>query len=315
MAVIPAGTRVAGAGAYDLSEAAYHADPAPAPSLSASMAKIILDRSLRHAWCAHPRLNPNVADDNAAKFDLGQAAHALMLGSHERFAVIDAADWRTKEAKAQRDAAYDDGRIPLLVEQWAEVRAMVEAGRAQLRCHRDAADAFTDGRPEQALIWQEGPVWCRSRLDWKPNRGVIFDDYKTTGVSAHPDAFARQIVAMGYDVQAAFYRRGIRAVLGIADPQFRFVVQETSAPFALSVIGLAPAWIDMADRKVDEALRLWSHALATDCWPGYPSLTAYVDPPAWAENQWLEREARDTLARKDGDKALFAMAMDWQAPA
>ena len=39
-------------------EAEYHADPAPEPSLSRSLAHTLLTRSPRHAWQAHPRLNP-----------------------------------------------------------------------------------------------------------------------------------------------------------------------------------------------------------------------------------------------------------------
>ncbi|WP_242401117.1 hypothetical protein [Acetobacter okinawensis] len=45
-------------GIYDLPEAQYHADPCPTPSLSNSVARILLDESPMHAHFSHPRLNP-----------------------------------------------------------------------------------------------------------------------------------------------------------------------------------------------------------------------------------------------------------------
>ena len=46
-------------GIYGMSEDCYHADPADAPSLSASIAKILIAETPLHAWTAHPKLNPN----------------------------------------------------------------------------------------------------------------------------------------------------------------------------------------------------------------------------------------------------------------
>lgn len=302
-------------GAYKIEESAYHADPCPEPSLSTSIAKVLLGKSPRHAKTQHPRLNPNFTRTTRKEFDLGSAAHALMLGSHEKFVRIDAKDFRTKDAKAARDAAYEFDHIPLLEHQWTEVERMVAAGRAQLEVHEDARNAFTDGTPEVVLIWQEGGVWCRCMLDWKPNSSRVFYDYKTTGQSANPDDFQSTFYNLTYDVQCAFYRRGIRAVLGVEDPVFEFVVQETADPFALSVVGITPAAVDLADRKVDEALNLWRWCLQNDTWPGYPNRTAYIEPPIWAEKKWLEREERDALGKEGDDPSrLYKTMMDWYAP-
>lgn len=296
-------------GVYDISAEDYHADPCPQPSLSSSMAKILYQRTARRAQSAHPRLNPAFEPDNADKFDMGKAAHALMLGDPQKFAVIDATDWRTKDAKAARDAAHASGKIPLLKEQWDRVNAMVAAGRAQLAAHADSADAFSDGKPEQTLIWREDGIWCRARLDWKPNKGPVFHDYKSTDASASPDAWHRILFGLGYDMQAAFYRRGIRA-LGLCDnPEFKFVVQETDDPFDLCVIGLMPGAIDLADKKVDEAMRRWKWCLTNDRWPGYPTRTCYIDAPAWHENEVLAREVRDDDAAKAaGVKHVFDLS-------
>ena len=304
-------------GAYAISEAEYHADPCPEPSLSASVAAILLNQSPWHAWTAHPRLNPTFEPEDKATFDLGRAAHDLMLTGLRNFAVIEAADWRTKEAKQQRDDARAAGKTPILAHHLKNAEAMIAAGRAQLARMSDPIDrrAFTDGtgQPEIALVWREGPAWCRSRLDWRPADGAIFHDYKTTGASAHPDAWQRTAYGMGADIQAGLYRRAIRAVYGIEEPEFRFVVQENYPPYALAVVALTPAALDMAERKAFHAIRLWQQCIAADRWPGYPARPCYIDPPAYEEARWLEVEERAQQAKRQGED-LLKLALDMQAP-
>lgn len=294
-------------GVYEMSAETYHADPVmAAPSLSSSVGKLLIERSPLHAWAAHPRLNPGYEAEHKTEFDLGSAAHALMLGDPRNFSVLDFDDWRKKEAKEARDVARATGKIPLLAHQWAQVERMVAIGKKQLAAHEDAADAFTAGKPELTLIWREGDVWCRVRPDWlHDDRRKPIRDYKTTSASAEPDAFGRTLYGMGYDFQAAFYRRGVRALGLCVDPVFELVAQEVDAPHALSVIGLPPAAIDLAERKVEEAINYWGWCLKNDSWPGYPARTAYVDPPAYHEARWLDREARDDLARERGKDAPY----------
>src|SRR5262245_29477228 len=119
-------------GIHAISPAQYHADPCPAPSLSSSIAKMLCLESAAHAQYAHPRLNPAGAGDDAdERFDIGTAAHALLLEGTTAIAVIDAKDYRTNAAKDARDAAYAAGLTPLLKARWTDVQAMVAAARAQ----------------------------------------------------------------------------------------------------------------------------------------------------------------------------------------
>ena len=301
-------------GVYDKVPAEqYHADRflENHVTLSASLMKILLSKTPRHAWLAHPRLNKDYLMESAAKFDVGSAAHALLLEGHDAVVVIDADSFRSKEAREARDAAYAAGKIPLLTAQAADVVAMQIAALAQLKSHQEAFDAFAEGKPEQTLIWQEeGGIWCRARLDWL-DLGLIWD-YKTT-TSAHPDDWQRRLFGLGGDVQEAWYRRGVKA-LGLSDdPQFRFIVQEASAPYALSVIGLTPAAQALGEMKAWHALETWRWCLKHDCWPGYPNQTCYIEPPAWEMGKAEEMRARDDVAR-EGGKPLIETFIDWQAP-
>ena len=71
--------------------ATYHADCADTPSLSSSIAKLLLERPPYWAWAAHPKLNPEwkPAEPKAA-FDIGSAAHALLLEEGAGIEMVDA---------------------------------------------------------------------------------------------------------------------------------------------------------------------------------------------------------------------------------
>jgi hypothetical protein len=89
----------------------YHADALDdtRPSLSASLACVLLAKSPAHAYVQHPRLNPDFAQPDAKKaWDLGTVAHSLLLEGYANVHVVEGVtDWRTKDAQAERDQARD----------------------------------------------------------------------------------------------------------------------------------------------------------------------------------------------------------------
>ena len=285
-------------GIYALTAAEYHADPTPGPSLSASIAHELLSRSAWHAWTAHPKLNPAYRREEDERFDLGTAAHAYLLEGESGFAVVEAPDWRTKLAKEARDDARKQGKIPLLADRWGDVQGMALAARKQLEAH-DAPRPLTAGKPEQTVIWREGDIWCRARLDWLHDDLRIIDDYKTTGATANPEVWTRTLFGAGADVQAAFYLRGLKAFTGV-EAVFRFVVQENFPPYALAVIGLAPDALALAEKKVQHAIACWQHCLASATWPGYPITTCWATLPPWEEARWLEGRPAAVESVDDG---------------
>lgn len=280
-------------GIYDISAEEYHADCCLEPSLSASVIHILLSQSPRHAWYSHVRLNSEFVAEERDNFDRGTAAHAYLLEGNASLEIIDAPDFRTKAAREARDAARAAGKTPLLAKHWQDVLDMVEAATRQLDEFRDPPRPFTAGKPERTIVWMEPVgskvVWCRARVDWLADDRLTVDDYKSTAASANPEAWTRTMFGAGADIQAAWYRRGVRAVAGV-DPKFRFCVQENFAPFLLSVISLGPMAMDLAEKKVRFALELWARCLSTDEWPAYPQQTCYADLPAYEEARWIARE-------------------------
>lgn len=283
-------------GIYTISAADYHALVTPTAALSASIARRLLSASPLHAWYDHQALNPAGVREEREAFDLGTAAHAWLLEGARVFEVVDAPDWRTKDARARREAIRAEGKVPLLAEQWGRIQAMTDALGERLA--EIAPAPFVVGTPEQTLIWREGDVWAKARPDWLRADYSIIDDFKSTD-NANPDAWTRALFAYGYDVQAAWYLRGVKALTGV-DAEFRFIVCETRPPYGVSVIGLGPDVLTLAEKKIHRALELWRECVRAGEWPGYPTRVCYAQLPGWEEQRWLERELRDEGVRDDG---------------
>jgi hypothetical protein len=287
-------------GLHTLDADAYHRDVARAdvPSLSSSIAHLLCTSSPAHARAAHPRLNPDLVRRESSSFDVGTAAHDVILEQGKReVAIIDADSWRTNAAKDARTEARAAGNFAFLRHEWDAIQEMTLATFVQLAELEVHPAPFSAGKPEQTLIWEEaGGVVCRARLDWLHDDHTHVDDLKTTAKSANPEAWAKNLYANGADVQAAFYLRGLHNLTG-ARAEYRWVVQESSPPYALSVVSPAPSVLVLAEKKVEYALRLWRQCLERNDWPGYPRRVCYAELPAWEEERWLSKEVRDDSAR------------------
>lgn len=273
----------------------YHADPCIVPSLAAGIADALINQSPAHAWTRHRKLNPNYIEKNDSKFDIGTAGHALLLEGIDRMHVCRFDDWRKSDARAMRDDARAQGLVPILAKHEPKVRAMVKAAATKFAACTDLAGYTMDaGMAEHTLIWKEDETWLRCRPDWmSPDRRIMLDA-KFTDASANPEAYARMIVSMAYDLRASFYLRGNKATGGHESAVYLFLVQETEPPYATSIIGLPPAFVAMGDDKVERAIALWRRCMASGKWPGYPNRICYVEPPAWAMAQF---EALPSIAR------------------
>jgi hypothetical protein len=268
-------------GAYDgMPDDVYHGDPVPAGSLSSTGARKLLPPScpaLFRWWADH-------GQEPKQEFDVGKAAHMLVLGAGPKLAEVKAKEWRTNAAKEQRAAAYAAGMVPLLTADYEMVHAMADA----LRRHPVAPvlfDAALGGRPEQSLFWvdTEFDCWRRARLDWlrDPGRGrLIIPDYKTAK-SAAPAACSKSMADYGYHMQADWYRAAV-AALGLADdPGFVFVSQEKAPPYLITVWQPDPDALDAARVMNRKALDTWQRCLAADRWPGYGDEVASLPLPSW----------------------------------
>jgi hypothetical protein len=274
------------AGVYDIPEDVYHADPVPGRSLSSSGARKLLPPSCP-ARFRHEQLNP---PGPKKTFELGSAAHKLVLGTGPDLVLVDEARWDTKETKAKVADIREAGGIPLKRAEWDMVHGMAAA----LRRHAEARTLLSPdrGTAEQTLIWPDRTtgVWRRALLDHLPHPTfdrMVIADYKTT-TSADRAAIRKAIFNYGYHVQLDWYRDGI-ASLGLdSDPAMCLVFQEKDPPYLVNVVQLDRESLQLGRDLNRKAIDLYAHCAATDTWPGYSNAITLISPPPWAATALYE---------------------------
>ena len=143
---------------------------------------------------------------------------------------------------------------------------------------------FTEGTAEHVIRWEENGVRCKAMLDWLRDDFATIDDLKTTS-DASPRGFQRKVWNLRYDIQAAFYRRGVLFKTG-ALPRFRWVAVETEYPYLVTVNEPDKAALDNADALVEQAITEWGDCVAANHWPGYPADVNQVGPVPWERDSW-----------------------------
>lgn len=303
-------------GLLRLPPADYHRDPAPQPSLSSTLARLIIGRSPLHAWTASPRLNPGWQPDERKTFDIGRAAHRALLGAGDEFAAIPegllasngAAS--TKEAKAFIADCRDRGVTPLKEAEVDRIGLMVETARDRLAAMGITLDPE---RSEIAALAEIDGVWCRAMIDNAPaDPGQPLWDFKTTE-NASPEACMRSIMSYGYDLQAAHYLDTWRAATG-EDRRFRFIFQEKAAPFEVCVVELHDDSLMMGRKRAAMARQKWRWCIERNRWPGYPLGVQQVQLPEFYQSAFLERESAEADHKRRFSADILEFSYRMQAP-
>ena len=84
-----------------------------------------------------------------------------------------------------------------------------------------------------------------------------------------------------------------------------FMVQETEAPYAVSLVGLNPMWVQFAQARLDAALRLWRACLEANAWPAYGTRIYWAAPPEYAVARFADRGLLEPLP--DSDEGVEAL--------
>lgn len=291
----------------DFPTADYFADPCPEPSLTQSLAKVLLDQSPLHAFHLHPRLYAQAADHDEA-YDkakaIGNAAHALMLCRGKALAVEDFPDFRTKEAKAFKAAARDAGKEPILAAHFEIAVEMVKAARSQLAAISGCERAFNVGDAEVVIANCEDGLWLRAMVDWiTPDLREVWD-FKTTGQSVSPWATGKLMASAGWHVQAAMHERILDKIdpAGAGRRRFFYVAQENASPCALTVNEIDEAALTIGRKQIGYAVDIWRDCLKRNRWPAYPPRIIRPELPGWHENGWLARELAE---QSENDPSLI----------
>lgn len=218
-------------------------------------------------------------------FDVGHAAHAKILGVGMGTVVYPdehltpSGNVSTKAATvAWAKEIRAGGLVPVAPDQVRAVDAMAEA----VLNHPEARPLFEGGNPEVSLLWDDDQtgVRLRGRIDYL-HQGPLAVDLKTCR-SADPREFARTAVNFGYGEQAVHYSNGLAATRAWGDTtRFVHVLVEKEPPYLVSVVELDDVFLFIAAQRVRQAIDKYAHCLATDEWPGYPSIVHPIAAPGW----------------------------------
>lgn len=282
---------------YDVDD--YFADPCPQPSLTQSIAKVLIERSPAHARLEHPRLAPPATQDEPAEKyvaaqAIGNTAHALLLGRGKEVVEICFDNFKTKAAQELRDAPENAGKAIILSKHLRRAQDMATAAGAQLHAV-GWKESFKTGQGEVMIAWKEGDLWFRSLIDWLSPDATVLTDLKTTGLNCAPHAIASMIEKAGWHIQAAMHERGLNALDpdGAGRRKFRFVAIENDPPYALAAVELSEHWLTMGRKQLQYAVGAWSLCMETGLWPAYPLKVLRPEFPGYAETRWLGREVAE----------------------
>jgi hypothetical protein len=268
------------AGLLSMSAEQYHSHPAVGHS---GLVRIM--RSPAHY--ENMRTNP---PEPTPAMRLGTAFHTALLEPEkfgQTFVMAPKFDRRTKEGKAAAEVweAENVGKTTLITEQMTAIESMA----LSVTHHAGAARLLASGRAETSTFWidQETGIECKCRPDFLSMEGEIVTsivDVKTC-CDASAEGFSRAIASLGYDVQAAFYQDGIKAVAGVTVP-FYFIAVEKEAPYVVAAYKASDEMIEVGRAKYRGALQLLKWCQSNKCWPGYQpnGEIESIDLPRWAAN-------------------------------
>ncbi len=291
----------------DIPASRYHADPCEIPSLSSSIAKLMLDGAAVHAWHAHTRLGGALTESEPSRVkEIGTAVHKMILGRGSEVVPIAGSDYRATAAKIARAEAYAAGKAPILTEDTATATAMAEAFVLQLARISECSGFFSPGAESEVVVIARDPSGAMLRIMVDrleiTDQGVVAWDVKSGAQSAAPQGLGKRIEGMAMEVQAALYVH----VLALAMPHmagritFRWIFIENDPPHLLLPCELDATGMEIGHRKMMYAIALWQKCMTENSWPGYPAEIVRAEYPAWAMTRWLEREEAYAAAGIDG---------------
>lgn len=253
------------------------------PAINASALKYAR-RSMAHVKAA---LDGLMGSDTAAT-DFGTLAHARVLEPHEvaeRY-VVDPGPEAFRTAKGDIPASY---KQTLAYKEWCKANPKkvvtqedldraTKLGDAVFGNRRAAEMLGNDGVNEVVIVWVDAKtgVLCKCRLDRLRDSWII--DLKTARDASF--AFERQLAALDYCLQCAFYRRGAAAHDGIVR-RVGLIAVESDEPFGVRAAPFDDTQLDEADARIDAYLAQVRVCQLSDVWPGYES------PDAWRAADWV----------------------------
>lgn len=270
-------------GIHDLTREEYDA----LPFVSQSMLKAA-QRSMAHAKAyidGHRKESPALA--------FGQAYHVFLL-EQERFAEVYRVLPKMRRAGKAWEAAMEEAAAEgkeIVFAEDAETFAAMRA--ALLASSRKRKLAAAPGRYELSMVWkdQHSGLMCKGRVDKLiESIRTVIDLKKCRDARSH--AFGSSAAEYGYDIQAAFYMDGLKAITGEAH-DFVFLCQEDEAPYSSAMyrVEVGDETYRAGRTKYRNTIAALSQCMASGVFPDYGDDVEPLVLPKWAvPSTFIEEE-------------------------
>ena len=289
----------------------YFAEPCPVPALTNSGIKTILAKTPAEFAYEHPAITPGseVAASTAAK-RMGDISHQLALGKGRGFAIGDYPTWASNDAKAFKKDAEANGLVPVKAAEFAIAEKIADIMRERI----EQTLAFLGGyqaphgtnpppyETEVVMAWQEetrhGAIWCRAMMDvWCPHVGAILDPKFTDRIA--DGVFENHATNMGWDMQDAWYRRGLSKLFPDLAGRLRFInlLCSPKPPHISRSREADEATRYSCEMEIERAIDKFSGCLKANEWPAYS-----LAPEPWTARSWtIAQRAANSETEEHGD--------------
>lgn len=278
--------------------------PTKHPALNSGTAKLLVRECPEDAWRQHPASGMRVRGEQTAAMAAGSVLDALLTGPAwtgyngddvtrwNGLAILPVEDFRTKASRALKETAEDEGLTPVKRKNFAAELAQLDEIRARLELRGVDMSA---GERQTAVYWTETAsdgtrVQCRGLLDQlvvekdeelEPCYAEIRDLKRVA--SLRGDRLARAVDDYGWHIQAAAYRRGVRAAfdqaccMGHVHTRFEWVFVRTEPAVSVCVRPQGDSMHEIGELEWLLAVDRWAAGLKSGLWTGYEADNAPLE--------------------------------------
>lgn len=211
------------------------------PELSASEIKLFINDPI--SWWHIYKVRDWPKPEPTPSMQFGTLVHDIIANRGEpSFAIRpDGLDMRTKAGKEWKESL---GIAPVVSQ--CDANSIMQIWR-HISSNRWLMSAIDQAKTEQEMFWDDPDFGqCRCKIDLF-NTDILLD-WKTTSKLSERQ-FGFEIVDRGYDLQMAFYRRGVDATYNTI-PDCFIVPICTIGGYQVSIYKLEPEWLDDAEARL-----------------------------------------------------------------
>jgi hypothetical protein len=240
-----------------------------------------LDSRSLWKWRYHaPKKEPTAAMQWGSLVDCLTTTPELL---ETEVAVSSFDSYRTKEARQWRDEQLAAKRI---IATRDEIESAKAAAKMLTEACRASADIFAKSKSQVIIAGRVLDVKVKGLVDLAPVGEDFLADLKTVS-DFSAEGFAKAVSNFGYHVQAGIYLNLWNAMFpNDQRTRFKFVWQESEAPFETCVTELSPPDIEAGWLYASTLIQRLIDATASDTWPmAFEGRNITTTRPTWASIQ------------------------------